>query len=45
MFIDFKERRQGRKRERERDQCEKHQFVASWMHPDQGLNPEPRYVP
>ena len=38
MFIDFRET--GRERERE-----KHQLVASYMHSDQGLNPQPRNVP
>ena len=36
MFIDFRER-EGRKRE-------KHQLVASYMCPNQRLNPLPRYV-
>ena len=40
-FIDL-EREKGRQRERER---EKHRSVASCTHPDQGSNPQPRYVP
>ena len=36
MFIDFRERKEER---------EKHQLIASPMHPNQGSNPQPRYVP
>ena len=38
MFIDFRERGRG-----ERDK-QRHQSVFSCMHPDVGLNPQPRYV-
>ena len=34
-----------RGKERNINVREKHQFVASCMHPDWGLNPKPRYVP
>ena len=42
MFIDFKERRRGKERERQTD---RHRLVASQMHPDWGLNLQPWYVP
>ena len=35
----------GIDRERNIDVKEKHQLVASCMHPNQGLNPQPRHVP
>ena len=38
MLIDFLERGESR-------EGEKHWSVASLMHPKQGLNPQPRYVP
>ena len=40
MFVDFLEWEEGGERERE-----KHWSVAYYMCPDQGLNPQPRYVP
>ena len=43
------EREEGGEREKEGerniDVREKHQSVASCMRPDQGSNPQPRYVP
>ena len=47
MFIDFREKVEGRKRNidmKEKHQV-KHQLADSHMYPDQGLNPQPRYVP
>ena len=47
-FIDlFLDSREGREKERERntDMREQHQLVASCMHPNQGLNPQPGHVP
>ena len=44
MFIDFREEGGERVRERDIDVREKHQMVASCMCPDQGSNPQPRYV-
>ena len=43
FFIVFRERE--RVRERHIDTREKHQSVASFMHLDQGLNLQPRFVP
>ena len=42
----FLGKEEGRENERERsmDVREKHQLVVSYMHPDQGLNPQPRHV-
>ena len=46
MFIDFREREEGREGEREKHTCDRETpSVASYMCPDQGLNPYPRYVP
>ena len=46
MIIDFRERGEekggGEKNSYVR---EKHQSIASHMHPDQGLNPQSGYVP
>ena len=39
MFIDLREE------ERKNHWCEKHRSAASPTFPDQGLNPQPRYVP
>ena len=46
MFIDFRERERERERERARNinVRQKHLLVASHMCPNQGLNPQPRYV-
>ena len=53
MFIDFRERKRGRKRERSIDMTEKYHLVAFRMHPnmeqicnlgmcpDRELNPQP----
>ena len=40
LLILENQERKGAKRERER-----HQWVASHTHPDQGLSPKPTYVP
>ena len=51
MFVDFLERKEGRKEGRKREGernigvRKKHQSVASPVRPDQGLNPQPKYVP
>lgn len=50
MFIDFRKRGEGGKRERERERkkinvTEKHRLVAFHMLTDWGSNPHPRYVP
>ena len=43
MFIDFRERE--RKRKGNIDVREKQRSIASYMLPNLGLNPRPRYVP
>ena len=45
MFTDFRERRKEGERQRKIHVREKHQSVASCMHPNLGLNPQPRRVP
>ena len=40
-----RQRERERKRERKVDVRDKHQLVASCTHPNQGSNPQPRYVP
>ena len=45
MFIDFRGRGRGRERERNIDVREKHRLVTSLIHPNWGLNSQPRYAP
>ena len=47
LFCFILERWEGREKEKERDTDvrEKHRLVASRMHPDWGLNSQPRHVP
>ena len=47
IFTDFKSRRRGREREKEKniDMREEHRLVDSHIPSDQGQNPPPRYVP
>ena len=43
-FTDFKER--GKEREKKKINVrKKHKLVSSLVHPDQGLNLQPRYMP